>query len=92
MNMLHSFALHFPIGSLLWTFCLLISSLGPSHAAGKASKPLAGSQKCEKGLFGSLVKDATVPLCDAHFPDDKAKSGWLVLFTEKKQKRLCKML
>lgn len=49
----------------------------------KKEKKTAGSQKCQKGMFGSLVKDAAIPLCDAHYPDDKAKSSWLVLFYRK---------
>jgi hypothetical protein len=51
----------------------------------KAEKKPTGSQKCEKGSFGSLVKDSTIPLCDAHFPDEKAKSDWLVLFYSKEK-------
>ena len=39
-----------------------------------------GSAKCAVGVFKSRVKDAVVPLCEEHFPDDKAKNDWLVLF------------
>lgn len=39
-----------------------------------------GSAKCPPGSFKSKVKDAVVPLCEEHFPDDKAKNEWLVVF------------
>eukprot|EP00930_Biecheleria_cincta_P071852 TRINITY_DN59307_c0_g1_i1.p1 TRINITY_DN59307_c0_g1~~TRINITY_DN59307_c0_g1_i1.p1 ORF type:complete len:342 (+),score=89.83 TRINITY_DN59307_c0_g1_i1:64-1026(+) len=39
-----------------------------------------GSLKCEKGPFTSPAKDAVVPLCDAHFPDEGAKNPWLIAF------------
>jgi len=42
-----------------------------------------GSQKCEQGVFGSLVKDSAIPLCDEHFPDAKGKNSWLVAFYKK---------
>jgi len=51
-------------------------------AANRGSK--GGSSKCPPGLFKSKVKDAVVPLCEEHFPDDKAKNDWLVLFYNEK--------
>jgi hypothetical protein len=39
-----------------------------------------GSAKCLPGMFKNKVKHAVVPLCEAHFPNDKAKNDWLVLF------------
>mmetsp|Transcript_97217 Transcript_97217/g.245271 ORF Transcript_97217/g.245271 Transcript_97217/m.245271 type:complete len:196 (-) Transcript_97217:57-644(-) len=44
------------------------------------SKKMAGSQKCERGMFVSEAKDAVIPLCDEHFPNEKAKNPWLVYF------------
>ncbi|CAJ1344313.1 unnamed protein product [Effrenium voratum] len=44
-----------------------------------------GSAKCAVGSFKSRVKDAVVPLCEEHFPDDKAKNDWLVLFYNSKE-------
>mmetsp|Transcript_76386 Transcript_76386/g.181681 ORF Transcript_76386/g.181681 Transcript_76386/m.181681 type:complete len:200 (+) Transcript_76386:442-1041(+) len=43
-----------------------------------------GSAKCAQGLFKSKVKDRVVPLCEEHYPDDKAKNEWLVLFYNEK--------
>jgi len=43
-----------------------------------------GSAKCAVGAFKSKVKDAVVPLCEEHFPDDKAKNDWMVLFYNSK--------
>lgn len=63
-----------------------------AHVAGKTKTPTAGSEKCEKGLFVSLVKDPTIPLCDAHYPDAKAKSGWLVLFYKKEEDTLHELM
>jgi hypothetical protein len=31
-------------------------------------------------MFKSKMKHAVVPLCESHFPDDKAKNDWLVFF------------
>jgi len=44
-----------------------------------------GSAKCPKGLFKSLVTDAVVPLCASHFPDEKSKNSWIVLFYNEKE-------
>mmetsp|Transcript_90594 Transcript_90594/g.161358 ORF Transcript_90594/g.161358 Transcript_90594/m.161358 type:complete len:194 (-) Transcript_90594:36-617(-) len=44
-----------------------------------------GSAKCPVGLFKSKVKDSVVPLCEEHFPDDKAKNEWVVLFYNQKE-------
>lgn len=43
-----------------------------------------GSAKCPQGVFKSKVKDAVVPLCEEHYPDEKAKNEWLVLFYNSK--------
>jgi hypothetical protein len=51
-------------------------------AANRGSK--GGSAKCAQGVFKSKVKDATVPLCEEHYPDEKAKNDWLVLFYDSK--------
>mmetsp|Transcript_95151 Transcript_95151/g.268863 ORF Transcript_95151/g.268863 Transcript_95151/m.268863 type:complete len:195 (-) Transcript_95151:109-693(-) len=51
-------------------------------AANRGSK--GGSAKCPVGAFKSKIKDAVVPLCEEHFPDDKAKNEWLVLFYNQK--------
>ena len=40
-------------------------------AANKGSK--GGSTKCRPGMFKRKIKDAVVPLCESHYPDDKAK-------------------
>lgn len=61
---------------------LLLTYVVPLAFAGKKT-PSAGSQKCPKGVFDSLVKDAAIPLCDAHYPSDNAKSGWAILFYDK---------
>lgn len=66
--------------------CVLLLGWWTLLTAGKPAKKekkTTGSQKCPKGIFGSLVKDAAIPLCDSHYPDDKAKSSWLVLFYRK---------
>jgi len=47
-------------------------------ADNKGSK--GGSTKCRPGMFKSKLKHAVVPLCESHFPDDKAKNDWLVFF------------
>lgn len=47
-------------------------------AANKGTK--GGSSKCRPGMFKSRMKHAVVPLCETHFPDDKAKNDWLVFF------------
>lgn len=52
-------------------------------AANRGSK--GGSAKCPLGIFKSKVKDAVVPLCEDHFPDDKAKNEWLVFFYNQKE-------
>mmetsp|Transcript_43042 Transcript_43042/g.125168 ORF Transcript_43042/g.125168 Transcript_43042/m.125168 type:complete len:198 (-) Transcript_43042:62-655(-) len=39
-----------------------------------------GSAKCAPGLFKSKIKDAVVPLCEEHFPDEKAKNEWIIVF------------
>lgn len=51
-------------------------------AANRGTK--GGSAKCAVGLFKSRVKDAVVPLCEEHFPDEKAKNEWLVVFYNSK--------
>jgi len=51
-------------------------------AASKGTK--GGSTKCRPGMFKSKIKHAVVPLCEAHFPDTKAKNDWLVLFYDHK--------
>lgn len=43
-----------------------------------------GSSKCAPGVFKSKVKDAVVPLCEEHYPDDKAKNEWIVVFYNEK--------
>jgi len=45
-----------------------------------------GSAKCAPGVYKSKMKDAVVPLCEEHFPDDKAKNEWLVMFYNQKDK------
>lgn len=47
-------------------------------AANKGTK--GGSTKCRPGMFKSKMKHAVVPLCETHFPDDKAKNDWLIFF------------
>lgn len=47
-------------------------------AQNKGSK--GGSAKCRPGMFKNKVKHAVVPLCESHFPDDKAKNSWLVFY------------
>lgn len=42
-----------------------------------------GSSKCPTGIFKSKVRDAVVPLCDAHFPQDNAKNAWIIIFYDK---------
>lgn len=39
-----------------------------------------GSAKCQKGVFKSGVKDAVVPLCSKHYPDNKSKNSWIIAF------------
>jgi len=51
-------------------------------AKNKGSK--GGSTKCRPGMFKSKMKHAVVPLCEAHFPDDKAKNDWLLFFYDHK--------
>jgi len=68
---------------LLFALQVFGAGAAPSPPKGKAKTHTAGSHKCEKGPFESLSKDATIPLCDAHYPDDKAKSAWLILFYKK---------
>lgn len=51
-------------------------------AANRGSK--GGSAKCPVGVFKSKIKDAVVPLCEEHFPDDKSKNDWIVLFYNQK--------
>lgn len=51
-------------------------------AANRGTK--GGSSKCPPGVFKSKVKDAVVPLCEEHFPDEKAKNDWMVLFYNEK--------
>jgi len=51
-------------------------------AANRGSK--GGSSKCAQGVFKSKVKDNVVPLCEEHFPDEKAKNDWLVVFYDSK--------
>eukprot|EP00928_Gymnodinium_smaydae_P018397 TRINITY_DN17005_c0_g1_i3.p2 TRINITY_DN17005_c0_g1~~TRINITY_DN17005_c0_g1_i3.p2 ORF type:complete len:250 (+),score=83.83 TRINITY_DN17005_c0_g1_i3:314-1063(+) len=51
-------------------------------AANRGTK--GGSAKCAIGSFKSKIKDAVVPLCEEHFPDEKAKHDWLVVFYNSK--------
>lgn len=53
-------------------------------AANRGTK--GGSAKCAPGLFKSKMKDSVVSLCEEHFPDDKAKNDWLVIFYNEKDK------
>lgn len=46
----------------------------------KSKGTKGGSSKCRVGMFKSKMKHAVVPLCEAHFPDQKAKNDWLILF------------
>lgn len=39
-----------------------------------------GSSKCSKGAFPSGAKDAVIPLCEAHFPNEKSKNSWVIAF------------
>jgi len=39
-----------------------------------------GSAKCDKGYFPNSAKDAVVPFCRAHFPGEKSKNTWIVIF------------
>jgi len=40
-----------------------------------------GSSKCRAGMFkGGKGTYSVVPLCEAHFPDEKAKNDWTVFF------------
>jgi len=39
-----------------------------------------GSSRCSKGSFPSGAKDAVVPLCEAHFPNEKSKNSWILTF------------
>lgn len=39
-----------------------------------------GSKVCPVGIFRSKVRDAVVPLCEAHFPKENAKNPWIVIF------------
>merc|ERR1712216_360618 len=39
-----------------------------------------GSRKCPVGIFKSKVRDAVVPLCESHFPQDSAKNAWIIIF------------
>lgn len=43
-----------------------------------------GSAKCAPGLFKSKVKDSVVPLCEEHFPNEKSKNSWLLVFYNEK--------
>mmetsp|Transcript_51112 Transcript_51112/g.141569 ORF Transcript_51112/g.141569 Transcript_51112/m.141569 type:complete len:196 (-) Transcript_51112:133-720(-) len=62
-----------------------LAGMAPLLLAGMASakKKMGGSLKCEKGIFTSEAKDAAIALCDEHFPDEKAKNDWIVMFYEK---------
>mmetsp|Transcript_34035 Transcript_34035/g.79318 ORF Transcript_34035/g.79318 Transcript_34035/m.79318 type:complete len:326 (-) Transcript_34035:241-1218(-) len=76
----------------------IVSGKGKSYNGARETEPMkawiegiaknrgtkGGSAKCAVGLFKSRVKDAVVPLCEEHFPDDKAKNDWLVLFYNSK--------
>lgn len=67
---------------------------GRSYNGGRETEPMArfiegiaknrgtkgGSAKCRPGMFKSKMKHGVVPLCEAHFPDAKAKKDWLVFF------------
>lgn len=50
-----------------------------------------GSAKCPQGVYKSKVKDAVVPLCEEHFPDEKAKNEWLVVFYNSKDSDSAKL-
>lgn len=52
-------------------------------AANRGTK--GGSAKCAVGAFKSKVKDAVVPLCEEHFPEEKAKNQWIVVFYNQKE-------
>lgn len=41
-----------------------------------------GSSKCPSGVFKSKVRDAVVPLCEAHYPQENAKNAWIIIFYE----------
>ena len=72
----------------------IIAGKGKSYNGARETEPMktwitqlasnrgtkGGSAKCPMGIFKSRVKDAVVPLCEEHFPDDKAKNDWLVFF------------
>merc|ERR1712228_438002 len=73
--------------SLLVADSALAASDKKTDKKSKADEP-KGSQKCEQGVFGSLAKDAAVPLCDEHFPDEKGKHGWVVAFYNKDAEKL----
>ncbi|CAE8674506.1 unnamed protein product [Polarella glacialis] len=51
-------------------------------SANRGSK--GGSAKCALGVFKSKIKDAVVPLCEDHYPDEKSKNDWLVFFYNSK--------
>jgi len=68
----------------LLAFCWALPVVvGKAKEKPKKQTKSAGSSKCEKGVFESLSKDSVIPLCDAHYPDEKAKSGWAILFYNK---------
>jgi hypothetical protein len=46
-----------------------------------------GSRKCPGGTFKSKVRDAVVPLCEEHFPQDNAKNAWIIIFYEQNSPR-----
>lgn len=76
------------------TLKAIVAGKGKSYNGAREAEPLkewitkvaknrgtkGGSAKCPQGVFKSKVKDAVVPLCEEHYPDDKAKNDWLVVF------------
>lgn len=53
----------------------------------KAKGTKGGSTKCPAGVFKSKVRDAVVPLCEAHFPAENAKSKWIIIFYDENSPR-----
>lgn len=80
------------------TIKAIVAGKGKSYNGARETEPMkawiehlsknrgskGGSAKCPLGVFKSKIKDAVVPLCEEHFPDDKAKNDWIVLFYNQK--------
>mmetsp|Transcript_9593 Transcript_9593/g.24726 ORF Transcript_9593/g.24726 Transcript_9593/m.24726 type:complete len:260 (+) Transcript_9593:316-1095(+) len=80
------------------TIKAILGGKGKSYNGARESEPMkeyiqrlssnrgtkGGSAKCPLGMFKSKLKDSVVPLCEEHFPDDKAKNAWMVFFYEGK--------